>query len=89
MDLGLDPGSENNSCVTFEKSLGLSGLYLLGRNLPPPSPHIISLCGHVLFSSSKDPSHTDLGSSLIIWGFPGGSMVKNPPAVQEIQETLV
>ena len=24
-----------------------------------------------------------------IWGFPGGSVVKNPPAMQEIQETQV
>ena len=23
------------------------------------------------------------------WGFPGGSVVKNPPALQEIQEMLV
>ena len=25
----------------------------------------------------------------ILWSFPGGSEVKNPPAVQEMQETLV
>ena len=25
----------------------------------------------------------------ILWGFPGGSVVKNPPAMQEMQEMLV
>ena len=24
-----------------------------------------------------------------MWGFPGGSTIKNPPAVQEKQETLI
>ena len=28
-------------------------------------------------------------SFLLIVGFPGGSAVKNPPAMQELQETLV
>ena len=25
----------------------------------------------------------------ILWGFPGGSVVENPPAMQEMQEMLV
>ena len=60
MDLGLDPGSENSSRVTFEKSLGLSGLCLLGRNLPPPSPHIPRKKRSVFSLALRQPLQSDL-----------------------------
>lgn len=59
MDLGLDPGSENNSCVTFEKSLGLSGLCLLGRNLSPPSPHITRKKQSMFSAAMHQPLRSD------------------------------
>ena len=41
-------------------------------------------------NNHKGQSCHNFGSSWgILWGFPGGSGVKNPPAIQEMQETQV